>query len=50
MPEGYLLFHDIFKDPQQGGQAPYKVYQLALESGNYQEHAMTGSLGVLQKR
>ena len=50
MPEGYLLFHDIFKDPQQGGQAPYKVYQLALESGNYQEHEMTGSLGVLQKR
>ncbi len=30
MPGGYLVFHDIFPDPEKGGQAPYRVYQLAV--------------------
>jgi len=47
--QGYLLFHDIFTDPRQGGQAPRQVYQLALESGEYAELPMTKTLGVLQK-
>ena len=50
MPAGYLLFHDIFKDPQEGGQAPYQIFQLALESGIFREHSMTKTLGVLQRR
>ena len=50
LPAGYLLFHDIFKDPQEGGQAPYQIYQLALESGIFREHFMTKTLGVLQRR
>ena len=28
-PDGYLLIHDIFKDPEAGGQAPYQVYRYA---------------------
>jgi MMP 1-O-methyltransferase len=46
---GYLLIHDIFKDPAQGGQAPYRVYQEALMSGLYRELPMTRTLGVLQR-
>lgn len=49
IPSGYLLIHDIFDDPKKGGQAPYQVYGLALESGLYRELPMTGTLGVLKK-
>jgi len=50
MPGGYLLMHDIFADPAQGGQAPYLVYQAAVASGQFQALPMTGTLGVLQRR
>ncbi len=50
MPEGYLLIHDIFKDPAKGGQAPYHIYNLAVASGLFQELPMTRTLGVLQRR
>ncbi len=49
IPGGYLLIHDIFDDPKKGGQAPYQVYRLALESGLFRELPMTGTLGVLKK-
>jgi predicted O-methyltransferase YrrM len=47
---GYLLIHDIFSDPAQGGQAPYKVYQRALASGIFRKVKMVKSLAVLQRR
>jgi len=50
MPGGYLLIHDIFKDPAEGGQAPYQIYQLALASGLFDALPMTETLGVLQRR
>ncbi len=50
IPGGYLLIHDIFDDPQKGGQAPYQVYGLAKESGLFRELPMTRTLGVLQRR
>jgi predicted O-methyltransferase YrrM len=50
MPEGYLLFHDIFTDPAEGGQAPWRIYQLAQASGLFREHPRTKTLGVLQKK
>ncbi|MGD0022543.1 MAG: class I SAM-dependent methyltransferase [Smithellaceae bacterium] len=46
---GYLLFHDIFPNPTKGGQAPYKVYQIAVASGLYEEMPMCESLGILKK-
>ncbi len=49
VPGGYLLFHDIFPDPSQGGQAPYQVYQLAASSGLFRELPMVKSLGVLKR-
>lgn len=50
MPGGFLLIHDIFKDPAEGGQAPYQVYQMAQASGLFDELPMTKTLGVLQRR
>lgn len=47
--DGYLVFHDIYPDPSQGGQAPYLVYKKALLSGIYKEIPMYKSLGILKK-
>jgi hypothetical protein len=47
---GYLIFHDIFPDPAKGGQAPYKVYQMAAASGLYEEISMCESLGILKRK
>jgi predicted O-methyltransferase YrrM len=46
---GALAFHDVFPDPAEGGQAPYRVYQRALASGSFTEVSVTGSLRVLQR-
>jgi predicted O-methyltransferase YrrM len=50
MPGGYLLIHDVFFDPAQGGQAPREVYQAALDSGRFEAAPMTGTLGVLRRK
>ncbi|MGM0787027.1 MAG: class I SAM-dependent methyltransferase [Thermodesulfobacteriota bacterium] len=49
MPSGYLVIHDIFKNPEQGGQAPYQIYRMALASGLFAELPMTKTLGVLRR-
>jgi predicted O-methyltransferase YrrM len=49
IPGGYLLIHDIFQDPEKGGQAPYHIYNLAIASGLFQELSMTRTLGVLKR-
>jgi MMP 1-O-methyltransferase len=46
---GALAFHDVFPNPADGGQAPYRVYRRALESGAFKEVSVTGSLRVLQR-
>jgi predicted O-methyltransferase YrrM len=50
MPGGALAFHDIFPDPADGGQAPYRVYLRALETGEWAERRTEGSLRVLERR
>ena len=50
MPGGALAFHDIFPDPADGGQAPYRVYLRALETGDWAERRIEGSLRVLERR
>lgn len=50
LPEGYLVFHDIFPDPSDGGQAPYQVYQIAAASGLYEVLPMFKSLGILKRK
>lgn len=46
---GLLVIHDVFPDPADGGQAPYRIYLRALESGRFAEVSVTGSLRVLRK-
>jgi predicted O-methyltransferase YrrM len=50
LPGGYLLIHDIFENPEAGGQAPWEVYQLAVASGRFKELPRIKTLGVLKKR
>jgi predicted O-methyltransferase YrrM len=47
-PEGLLVVHDVFPDPEDGGQAPYRVYLRALDEG-FEEVSVTGSLRVLRR-
>ena len=49
VPGGYLLIHDIFHDPRDGGQAPRQVYEIARDSGSFRELPRTKTLGVLQR-
>lgn len=51
-PGGLLAIHDVFADPADGGQAPYRIYLRALASGWFEEDAAlsgTGSLRVLRR-
>jgi MMP 1-O-methyltransferase len=41
-----LVIHDVFPDPQDGGQAPYRIYLRALDSG-FVETTSLGSMRVL---
>ncbi len=50
MPGGYLAIHDLFPNPEDGGQAPYNIYKLAMASGDYEECEWTKTLGVLRKQ
>ncbi len=50
LPGGFLLFHDVFEDPAQGGQAPYEVFRRALASGDFAPHSRVESLAVLRRR
>ena len=50
LPGGYLLIHDIFENPEEGGQAPWEVYKLAVASGKFEERPRTKTLGVLRRR
>ena len=47
-PGGRLVFHDVFEDPADGGQAPYQVWQQAVADG-FTPVSTTGSLRVLQR-
>ncbi len=46
---GCLMIHDIFEDPAKGGQAPFQVYRMALESGAYTEASRIKTLGILKR-
>ncbi|ADI10728.1 hypothetical protein SBI_07608 [Streptomyces bingchenggensis BCW-1] len=48
-PGGLLVIHDVFPDPADGGQAPYRIYRRALASGAFTELSVTGSLRVLRR-
>ena len=46
---GALVFHDVFEDPRDGGQAPFEVWKRAVASGLFSPVSTTGSLRVLRR-
>ncbi|AIA03291.1 MULTISPECIES: class I SAM-dependent methyltransferase [Streptomyces] len=46
---GLLVVHDVFPDPADGGQAPYRIYCRALASGAFTEVGAHRSLRVLRR-
>jgi len=46
---GVLAIHDVFPDPADGGQAPYRIYLRAMRSGAFKEVRVEGSLRVLER-
>jgi MMP 1-O-methyltransferase len=46
---GALAIHDVFPDPADGGQAPFRIYQRALASGAFTEVRQEGSLRILER-
>jgi predicted O-methyltransferase YrrM len=45
---GLLVFHDVFEDPRDGGQAPFEAWKRAVTSGVFTAASTTGSLRVLR--
>jgi MMP 1-O-methyltransferase len=46
---GALAIHDVFPDPADGGQAPFRIYLRAVQSGAFTEVRVEGSLRVLER-
>ena len=45
---GVLAIHDVFEDPRDGGQAPFRVWQRAVADG-FKPESTTGSLRTLRR-
>lgn len=50
MPGGVLVIHDVFERPEDGGQAPFHVWQRAVASGVFGPTRTVGSMRVLTRR
>ncbi len=46
-PGGALVIHDVFERPEDGGQAPYHVWQRAVAGGAFTEEGTVGSMRVV---
>ncbi|MFL6109277.1 MAG: class I SAM-dependent methyltransferase [Marmoricola sp.] len=49
-PGGVLVIHDVFESPEDGGQAPFHVWQRAVDSGDFEPDGTVGSMRVLRRR
>lgn len=49
MPGGILAIHDLFPNPDEGGQAPITIYRLAIASGLFEEIEIVNTLGLLRR-
>lgn len=50
MSGGLLAIHDLFPDPNEGGQAPIEIYRKGLASGLFEALDTTKTLGVLRRK
>jgi len=46
---GILAIHDIFPNPEEGGQAPYNIWKLAKASGLFEELPTVNTLGLFRR-
>ena len=46
---GALIIHDVFPNPDDGGQAPFHIYRRALDTGAFREVVAMGSMRVLER-
>jgi MMP 1-O-methyltransferase len=46
---GFLCFHDVYSNPADGGQAPYRTFLEAQGSGRWRTIGLFESLAVLQR-
>ena len=46
---GHLVIHDLFPNPDEGGQAPITIYRLAIASGLFEEVEVVNTLGILKR-
>lgn len=46
---GALIIHDVFPNPDDGGQAPFHIYQRALATGAFREVSAIGSMRVMER-
>ena len=46
---GILCIHDLFPNPEEGGQAPITIYRMAIASGLFEEVEVVNTLGVLRR-
>ena len=46
---GILAIHDIFPDPEMGGQAPFTIWKQAIESGLFEDLGIVRTLGILRR-
>jgi len=49
LPGGALVIHDVFERPEDGGQAPFHVWQRAVASGAFEPSGTVGSMRVLTR-
>jgi hypothetical protein len=48
-PGGLLAVHDVCERPEDGGQAPFHVWQRAVASGAFEPHRTVGSMRALTR-
>lgn len=48
-PGGVLVIHDVFERPEDGGQAPFHVWQRAVAGGAFTPRGTVGSMRVLER-
>jgi predicted O-methyltransferase YrrM len=49
MHGGALVIHDVFERPEDGGQAPFHVWQRAVDSGSFEPAETVGSMRTLTR-
>lgn len=49
VPGGLLAIHDVFPNPEDGGRAPFLIWQLAQASGLFEASPLINTLGILRR-